>query len=209
MNIWLPIITNLIILGIITAGFFIGRKNGFIKELTKFFILIPAVIGCYFLTPVITGLFLKIQAINELVASTTFGLQALKSLVFLIVFLIFYGLVTLIVNLIYRKKSQVNSVKQVKRKGLSRRETRRLRREDRKYNKALNKQSKGSRVGGIICAMLIALMISLGVMLPFKYVTATIAEIKNIPEINSAYEYTVFGQFDKVIDISDFIIKGE
>ena len=56
MNIWLPIITNVIIALIVIAGIFVGKKNGFALEFGKLILLAGATVGCYFLLPVVTPL---------------------------------------------------------------------------------------------------------------------------------------------------------
>lgn len=224
MNIYLPIITNLIILGILTLGFFIGKKNGFKVQLAKFILLLPFMVGCYFLQPVITEQLLKIEFLSN-ISTLAYGHELISSLVLFVLFIVSYALIVIagaLVKKATRKDLSVNRVKAVKVKGVSRKETRQLRREQKKLERLNKPQLKTkSKVAGALLGIVISLFAGFMFMLPVKYVTYGTAELYNseeLPEeerkpeleqLKTAYDYTLIGQLDKVTNekLSSFILK--
>lgn len=208
MNIWLPIITNLIILGILVAGAFIGKRNGFKVELAKLLVLLPACIGCYFLAPVLSNLILKISFISSL-SALTYGFALINSIVLLLLFVISYLTIQLVITLIKKRHShgvKLNKAKKVKLKGIDRKATRELRREERRTRKLNRPQlSKKSKVGGILLGIFTAVAAAFLFMLPMKYTFYVVAETTQNQEVKAGYDYTAFGQLDKITGIGDFI----
>lgn len=219
MNIWLPIIVNLLIAGVLLVGAIRGRKNGFVYTITKLVTLCGLGVGIYFLAPVVTNLILKISFINELIIQNIITKPIINSLVILILF----GLVSLIVTIIFRlikstgnKTFILNKAKSVKVKGINRQETRRLRKEERKLQKEQRKQilelrqskiSKKSRVFGCITGVVLGIIVAFVITLPLKPIFNQIAlNQSNISEITKGYEYTPYGQLDKVTDIVNRVI---
>lgn len=205
MNIWLPIITNVVIALILLTGIFVGSKNGWKFELCKLFLIIGIGVGCYFLQPVITNLF-KIDMPKEILGSS----------VYLALFIVSYAIVSIIVSAIrYVTKTKslenINSAKRIKIKGIDRKTTRQLRREERAYrklHKEIRELKKASKSLGGLFGFIIALIVGFIVMLPIKSVSNYIAETQpKLEQITKGYEYTIYGQLDKISNLSDIIIK--
>ena len=211
MNIILPIITNLITIAIIIAGIFIGKRNGFGISLSKFILLVGACIGSYFLVPLITNLLIQIEFINELMI-LPYSAEILNSLVLLILTMIFYLIITLICKLITShvkyEDENINIAKPAKIKGLSRKETKQLRKEQRKLRQLqLKEKSTASKIFGIIYSVIISIIICFVLYITCMYIIKSIIVIKpELAYLSNAYEYTIFGQLDKLTNLSGFII---
>lgn len=219
MKIWLPIIINLIIASILFIGAIKGKKKGFIYEIVKLFTVCGLGVGIYFLSPVLVNLIAKIGFIQTLITQDILTLPILKSLVILILFTTTYGIVSLIFSLIRKSGNKIfvtNNAKTVKVKGLNREETRRLRKEQRQVLKAQKKQtkqlrlsnmSKKNKIFGVVFGIINAVVIGFVVTLPLKPIFTQIANSQpTIEEVVKGYEYTPYGQLDKVTNIVDRII---
>lgn len=219
MKIWLPIIINIIIASILLIGAIKGKKKGFIYEIVKLFTMCGLGVGIYFLSPVLVNLTAKIGFIQTLITQNILTLPILKSLVILILFSITYGIVSLIFNLVRKSGNKVfvtNNAKTIKIKGLNKEETRRLRKEQRQVLKAQKKQtkqlrlsnmSKKNKIFGIVFGIMNAVVIGFVVTLPLKPIFTQIANSQpTIEEIVKGYEYTPYGQLDKVTDIVNRVI---
>lgn len=215
MNIWLPIITNLIILGIITTSALIGKRCGWKVQFTKLFLLLGACVGIYFLSPIITSYLMNLEFINNL-CNEVIGLSlAFNSIVFLILYIIVYSLISIIVTFIARKcidnKRGINIAKRVKIKGIDRKTTKNLKREDKKALKLQRKEerknrSKVNKVFATVLGIILGFISAFIVLIPFKYISKSISNTyPEISDIQTGYEYTIYGQLDKIIDISDII----
>ena len=89
MNIWLPIITNLIMLGILVAGIFVGKKNGWKVELSKLIIMLGVGVGLYFLAPVITNALLSIETLVQAQLQIPYLVPAIiNSLIIFVLFIV-------------------------------------------------------------------------------------------------------------------------
>lgn len=215
MNIWLPIITNLIILGILSLGALVGRRNGWKVELTKLILTLGACVGIYFLSPIISSALLKIEFISTLCTQVIGLSSALNSIVFLLLYIVIYSLISIIVTFIARKcidnKRSINVAKRIKVKGIDRKTSRQLKREDRKALRLQRKEEiknrrKTSKIFGAIFGLLIAFISAFIVLIPFKYISKDISNTyPEVSEIQTGYEYTVYGQLDKLTNISDII----
>lgn len=218
MNIWLPIITNLIIALIITAGVFVGKNNGWKIELGKLFFSCGAAVGAYFLAPVITNALISIDGIAQIANTVNLGIVALNSLMVTASFLIFYGLISLTaliikINVDRIKHKGMNIAKVKRARGIDRKTDRALRKQEKKLakmQKELKKQSKVSKAFGIIFGIILSIIVAFSIVLPTKYIFKGIAnEQPNLQEIEKGYEYTPIGQLDKVTGLNDFISRGE
>lgn len=217
MNIWLPIVTNVLAALIVVLGIFEGRKNGFGLQWIKALFLCGAAVGVHLLSPIVTNLLVKIPVIAQFTALTTSFKPALNSVVYVILFLLAYLIVsrviTIIRNVIINRKvkADLNDKKLIK-----------------KQRKAILKsRSKFSKIVGSIFGIVTSLAFVFILIMPLKYVPATMVEVKeqinelpeeareqmNIPdfsEAQSAFEYTLFGQLDKVTHIYDLVnVIGE
>lgn len=212
MNIWLPIITNSVIAIILLIGLLTGIRRGFKLQLAKFLMLIPLLVGSYFLQPVLTALTSKIEFVYNIM-QLEYGLQLVQSLILFALFLISYLLVIIFIALVrasYRKHKGLNPIKQAKIKGLDRKATRELRKEQRQLRKLNRPKLKfASKFFGAIFGIMIAFIGAFLFILPFKYVAYGYAELKpEQSEITTGYDYTIYGQLDKITNnkISEFVI---
>lgn len=224
INIWLPIIVNAIILGIMVAGAFIGKKNGFLYELFKFITLCGFGVGVYFLNPIAVNGITQIPFIQMCLTEGYATMPILNALSLLAMFLVSYLVITITFKLIKRlivkranKLAGVNIAKPAKIYGLTKKETRRLRKENKKLIKANKKEEKkalrakqsvASKVFGLIFGLLSAIVIAFAITLPLKPISKHIVEIQpELSEIEKGYEYTPYGQLDKVTGIVEKILK--
>ena len=118
MNIWLPIITNLIMLGILVAGIFVGKKNGWKVELSKLIIMLGVGVGLYFLAPVITNALLSIETLDQAQPQIPYLEPAINSLIIFVLFMVVYMIVSLIASAIHKKVvAKQNGIAYIKLKG--------------------------------------------------------------------------------------------
>lgn len=219
MNIWLPIIVNLFIASFLVVGAFIGRKNGWKYELIKLLTMCAFGVGIYFLSPIISALTLKISFINNLVFNGLITMSIINSIVIVLLFSLIYLLVSLVFRAIRNsgdKRHTSNRAKVAKIKGINREETRKLRKEQRKFRKEQRlqaiklrreKASKTSKVFGIIFGIIFGIVFGFVVTLPLKPIFRHVADNQPaIEEIVKGYEYTPYGQLDKVTNIVNKVI---
>ena len=203
MNIWLPIITNLIMLGILVAGIFVGKKNGWKVELSKLIIMLGVGVGLYFLAPVITNALLSIETLVQ--AQIPYLVPAINSLIIFVLFMIVYMIVSLIASAIHKKVvAKQNGIAYIKLKGKGNGKINRAnRKEFRRRIKEAKKQKKTSQVVGAILGFVVAALITFVLFMPIKYMFKGLSQVDN--NFNSGFEYTVWGQLDNVTDVYDSI----
>ena len=203
MNIWLPIITNLIMLGILVAGIFVGKKNGWKVELSKLIIMLGVGVGLYFLAPVITNALLSIETLVQ--AQIPYLVPAINSLIIFVLFMIVYMIVSLIASAIHKKVvAKQNGIAYIKLKGKGNGKINRAnRKEFRRRIKEAKKQKKTSQVVGAILGFVMAALITFVLFMPIKYMFKGLSQVDN--NFNSGFEYTVWGQLDNVTDVYDSI----
>ena len=211
INIWLPIVVNVLILGIMVAGAFIGRKNGFLYELIKLVTLCVSGVGLYFLNPIVATAVSHIGFIENAIAHNLVTLEIVKAFTLLAMFLVVYLITTIILKIVKKAKQKkvvgINTAKPAKIYGINRKETRRLRKENKRIQKEQKKlaranESKKNKVLGLIFGLLVAIVVSFVVTLPLKPIFSHISSIQpEIAEIEKGYEYTPYGELDKVTNI--------
>lgn len=204
MNIWLPIVTNLIIISLLIISIVVGRKNGFKVEFAKLLILLPLLIGTYFLIPILSREMLEISFLNGIKE------DIMKSSLWLILFILEYGLVNIIVYLV-RKRSH-KDIKPVKVKGLNKKSTRELRKQEKELAKLNETQaSKMNKGFGCLVGLIIGILGTFIMMLPCKYIFNKVAEDHpEIEQIKTGYKYTAYGQLDEITDekITKFLVSN-
>lgn len=206
MNIWLPIITNLIMLGILVAGIFVGKKNGWKVELSKLIIMLGVGVGLYFLAPVITNALLSIETlIQATLQIPPYLVPAINSLIIFVLFMIVYMIVSLIASAIHKKVvAKQNGIAYIKLKGKGNGKINRAnRKEFRRRIKEARKQKKTSQVVGAILGFVMAALITFVLFMPIKYIFKGLSQVNN--NFNSGFEYTVWGQLDNATDMYDII----
>lgn len=206
MNIWLPIITNLIMLGILVAGIFVGKKNGWKVELSKLIIMLGVGVGLYFLAPVITNALLSIETLVQAQQQIPYLVPAtINSLIIFVLFMIVYMIVSLIASAIHKKVvAKQNGIAYIKLKGKGNGKINRAnRKEFRRRIKEARKQKKTSQVVGAILGFVMAALITFVLFMPIKYMFKGLSEVNN--NFNSGFDYTVWGQLDNATDMYDII----
>lgn len=205
MNIWLPIITNLIMLGILVAGIFVGKKNGWKVELSKLIIMLGVGIGLYFLAPVITNALLSIETLVQAQKQILYLVPAINSLIIFVLFMIVYMIVSLIASAIHKKVvAKQNGIAYIKLKGRGNGKINRAnKREFRRRIKEAKKQKKTSQIVGAILGFVMAALITFVLFMPIKYMFKGLSKVNN--NFNSGFDYTVWGQLDNVTDMYDII----
>ena len=205
MNIWLPIITNLIMLGILIAGIFVGKKNGWKVELSKLIIMLGVGVGLYFLAPVITNALLSIETLVQAQLQIPYLVPAINSLIIFVLFMIVYMIVSLIASAIHKKVvAKQNGIVYIKLKGKGNGKINRAnRKEFRRRIKEARKQKKTSQIVGAILGFVVAALITFVLFMPIKYMFKGLSQVNN--NFNSGFEYTVWGQLDNATDAYDII----
>lgn len=224
-NIWLPILVNLLIVGVVALGVLIGKKNGFKYEIIKLLTVCAACVGLYFLNPVVADVICNIEAVSAAIAAGAITVAIIKSLTFLGLFLLTYLLITGIFGIVRlsRELNQtsgiVNTAKRLKPVGVTKKETRRLRREQRrtlrrqKIEAALKikidekGKHKLSKVFGAIIGGIFGVIFAFALTLPLKPTFDKLAEDPSVEAIQTGYEYTAFGQLDKATDIVNKVLR--
>lgn len=201
MNIWLPIISNLIMLGILIAGIFVGKKNGWKVELSKLIIMLGVGVGLYFLAPVITNALLSIETLVQATLQIPYLVPAINSLIIFVLFMIVYMIVSLIASAIHNKVvAKQNGIAYIKLKGKCNGKINRAnRKEFRRRIKEARKQKKTSQAVGAILGFVIAALITFVLFMPIKYMFKGLSKVNN--NFNSGFDYTVWGQLDKATEV--------
>ena len=173
--------------------------------LAKLICLLASVVGIYFLTPVVAKQVSKIVLLSEIVKPVTFfGL-----------FLVAYILITVILFIVKRctrfeKRQTLNTAKRAKVVGLNKKETKKMRKNRKdlsKSNRTIKQLRRASKVCGAIFGFVVALLFSLILMLPTRAILNVVAEQTGEEEIKCGYEYTIYGQLDKMGDGIEKLIK--
>lgn len=219
INIWLPIVVNVLVLGIMVAGAIIGKKNGFLYELLKLVVLCGCGVGIYFLNPIVVNLIIQIPFINNFITQGLCTIELVKAFSFVILFITTDIIVTIIFKIVKHCKNKnrvktvfVNTAKPAKIQGINKKETRRLNKEQKKINKQnkkLNKKplSTKQKVFGVIFGLIVSFVFGFVITLPLKPIFTKIAEVQpEIAEVEKGYEYTAYGQIDKITNIVEIII---
>lgn len=206
MNIWLPIITNLIILGILVAGIFVGKKNGWKVELSKLIIMLGIGVGLYFLAPVITNALLSIEQ-AQLQIPYPYLVPAINSLIIFVLFMVVYMIVSLIASAIHKKVvAKQNGIAYIRLKGKGNGKINRAnRKEFRRRIKEARKQKKTSQVVGAILGFVMAALITFVLFMPIKYMFKGLSEVNNNNNFNSGFDYTVWGQLDNATNVYNVV----
>lgn len=197
MNIWLPLTINIVFVMILIAGMFIGNKTKGYLQIFKLLSLCGLGVGCYYLIPAFNQFLLHIPFIEKIHLSLGLNIAVLNSISFAIMFLMGYVIIAAIIGilnlLIKRDKFGVkvsNSVKIKATKGCK------------------NFDKKPKNVLGILLGLVIAFMLCYVIMIPTKYVFREIANTNSeLTQISKGYDYTVFNQIDKLIDVGELIIN--
>lgn len=220
MNIWLPIVVNAIILGILILGICKGKNNGFIFELTRLVLVCGMAVGLYFLNPIVVNKLLELSFINIAITNGVISIASIKSLSLSVMCLLDFLIITLLMMLVkhitYGKKGTFNKAKQIKFKGITKSETKGFRKEQKKLEKDQKRAEKvarrnsmktRSKVFGIIIGFVEALLLGFVIIFPLKHVFNDIKDIHPIvSQIETGFEYTPYGQLDNITGIVDKII---
>ena len=192
LNILYPVIINLITLGAILIGLFVGLKNGSKYQFLKLFLLAGAVVGLYFLTPIVHGL-IAIDA----------------RLLFSAMILIAYIIIEVVLSIIrvhsdkmkvleFKTQRLLNSAKPLK--GIKNR-----RKLSAEIKEAL-KRPTASKGFGALFGIIIAVALIFTVYIPVRPIIIDFAEAHNITTV----EYTLVEQIDK-LGVEDLLnnLQGE
>ena len=207
MNIILPIVSNLVIVLLITLGIVIGAKQEWKISLFKLFLTIAFIVGSYLLLPITSNVLSSIELLKSLSLSTL----SLNTCIFSTQFSLMFIVSELILLLIARsrdkkrRKLMTNGIIIKRAKAIDKVAERELKKEDRRLNKlnkvAYKKAHKKARVFGSLISMLIYIVVSFIVFIPFKYIA------RDDTAIQVMYEYTIYRQIDSFTDNFDNLLK--
>ena len=199
MNILFGVLGNLIILGLILLGLFVGKKNGWKVELTKLILTVGAGIGFYFLAPVLTEALVPLIGIDIL--AVPYSIAVLNNLILFLLVIIFYAILCSIIRCIVDKHViKKYQIVRLKIKGKKNRNINRLNKKQFKLRiKEAKKQSTSSKVIGSILGIVLALALSLVIFMLFKYVLLMLSDVN--ANLYYIFQYTIFGQLDKIIKL--------
>lgn len=176
MNIALPIVLNLVTVGLVILGIISGIKNGFKYEITKLAIFLGLGVGSYFLSPVVSNL------INLDITIVFSGMLLIAFLLSLLII----SLIKLKLDdnrLIKIKTSKlINNAKPIK--GIKKKRN--------KLDKLQLKLSLPSKIFGALISIVLAIAINYVIYLPCKPYIEEYCEIQNIDTL----QYTLVEQID-------------
>lgn len=216
MEIVLPIIFNVVTALILIAGLFIGKNNGWRLTLSKLIMIAGAGLASYFWMPIVSDKLLELEVVNNILSRFGMTTMSLNSISFALVFFAFYLFTSLgfalLASSMNKQDIGINVAKRKRIKSFDRKADRLLRKEEKRLNKInreFKKRSRASRVFGSILGIIIAAIVAFVMLMPVETVLDHIATNNpDMDKVTSTYEYTVYGQLDNLIDISD-IITGE
>lgn len=198
MNIWLPIVTNLILLGCFILDFVINKKLGWKFTLPKLIVVAGVAVGGYFLTPTI---------VNALPILAFIGLSNLMLGLFVAsTFAIVVDIIlTIIFSICYavnkrKHKAEFNVAKTKRVRAVDKKFERQLRRDERRARRlALTKKQKAGRFFSVLFALVISLVLNVMVSIEIKTACTFVKTAYEIEQVETGYEYTAYGQLDKLI----------
>lgn len=221
MSIALPIISNILIAALLVLGFFVGRNNGWKRQLIKLFLVAGAAVGMYFLAPVVARSLLQIEFIAGMITSLEV-LYLFTPIVYTLLTLLSYLLISAVLSIIFNcikksknkvvtsktKSTKVNIAKSIKLTKIEKQNNRRIAKENKKAAKIAlkqqytKKQKIGKIFGGII-GIVIAFVIGFIVFLPIN-------ALQNVAPIDSGlekiYDTSLYGVVD--FDLSDKLVEN-
>lgn len=207
MNIWLPIITNLVMLLVLVINIFNGKKNGFGISLLKLIMTAGIAVGFYFVSPILTDKLVTLPLVLQFVGMIPVPLIVLVPVVNMAIFLILFFCVNTIVNSIINKIA-----KNSRNKKLRKTQPINSNINDKKYLKMQykeyqRKRTKRTKIFGMIFGCLVGIIYTFVLMTAYKYTCMTIRCINpSIPEIEVGYEATIYGQIESRtnIDLNEY-----
>ena len=198
MNIWLPIVTN-VILAVIALSGIIGRKQGWALNFTRLICFVGACIGMWYLTPTVANALMGLSFI----APVEDMLPFYDSIIFTSLCLICFALISLVCHLIYKDViviKRINFAKVKRAKGIDKKADREIRKEERKarqIEKELKQRSKCSKVFGAILNIISTIIISILIYCLMKYGFTYFSQYNE--NLVSGYESTLYYQISKMI----------
>ena len=221
MSIALPIISNILIAALLVLGFFVGRNNGWKRQLIKLFLVAGAAVGMYFLAPVVARSLLQIEFIAGMITSLEV-LYLFTPIVYTLLTLLSYLLISAVLSIIFNcikksknkvvtsktKSTKVNIAKSIKLTKIEKQNNRRIAKENKKAAKIALKQQytkkqKVGRIFGGIIGIVIAFVIGFIVFLPIN-------ALQNVAPIDSGlekiYDTSLYGVVD--FDLSDKLVEN-
>ena len=221
MSIALPIISNILIAALLVLGFFVGRNNGWKRQLIKLFLVAGAAVGMYFLAPIVARSLLQIEFIVGMITSLEV-LYLFTPIVYTLLTLLSYLLISAVLSIIFNcikksknkvvtsktKSAKVNIAKSIKLTKIEKQNNRRIAKENKKAAKLALKQQytkkqKVGRIFGGIIGIVIAFVIGFIVFLPIN-------ALQNVAPIDSGlekiYDTSLYGVVD--FDLSDKLVEN-
>lgn len=218
MSIALPIISNILIAALLVLGFFVGRNNGWKRQLIKLFLVAGAAIGMYFLAPIVARSLLQIEFIAGMITSLKVFTPIVYTLLTLLSYLLISAVLSIIFNCIKKSKNKVvtsktkstkvNIAKSIKLTKIEKQNNRRIAKENKKAAKIALKQQytkkqKVGRIFGGIIGIVIAFVIGFIIFLPIN-------ALQNVAPIDSGldkiYDTSLYGVVD--FDLSDKLVEN-
>ena len=220
MSIALPIISNILIAALLVLGFFVGRNNGWKRQLIKLFLVAGAAVGMYFLAPVVARSLLQIEFIADMI--TSLEVLYFTPIVYTLLTLLSYLLISAVLSIIFNcikksknkvvtsktKSAKVNIAKSIKLTKIEKQNNRRIAKENKKAAKLAlrqqyTKKQKVGRIFGGIIGIVIAFVIGFIVFLPIN-------ALQNVAPIDSGlekiYDTSLYGVVD--FDLSDKLVEN-
>lgn len=218
MSIALPIISNILIAALLVLGFFVGRNNGWKRQLIKLFLVVGAAVGMYFLAPIVARSLLQIEFIAGMITSSEVFTPIVYTLLTLLSYLLISAVLSIIFNCIKKSKNKVvtsktkstkvNIAKSIKLTKIEKQNNRRIAKENKKAAKIALKQQytkkqKVGRIFGGIIGIVIAFVIGFIVFLPINALQNVAPKDSGLDKI---YDTSLYGVVD--FDLSDKLVEN-
>ena len=221
MSIALPIISNILIAALLVLGFFIGKNNGWKKQLIKSILVIGAAVGMYFLTPIVANALLQIEFITSTLINTPQLLVLFRPIVYVVLTILFYLVITAVMAIIFAiikrakkekvvKQKKVNMAKSVKLTKIEKANRRKIRRADKRALrkahkaelKAYAKKHRVSRIFGGIIGVITAFLMGFIIFLPINGLQKVAEPESGLEQV---YDTSLYGVID--FDLSDKLLE--
>lgn len=209
-NIIVAVACNLIAVLILLSGIFTAKSNGLIVTLVKFFIAVGGLVGAYFLTPVLSDLICGVDKVPELISYVGASMGSINSCIFLLVFMVFYGIDAIICSIVKHsliKKMQgkkINQAKVKRAKSINPRAERLARKAEWKKAKQAYRASNRwyKRLISHLLALILSVTVGIVVLMPFGFIGRDISTVSTDKTyLVDGFEYTLNGVIpDSVFD---------
>ena len=200
-NIIVAVACNLIAVLLLLSGIFTAKSNGFTVTLVKFIIALCGLVGAYFVTPVLSNLLYGVEKVPELIGYIGASVGSVNSCIFLILFMVVYGIDAIICSIVKHaliKKMQnkkINKAKMKRAQSINPRAEKMARKAEWKKAKQAYKQKNKwyTKLFSCLIGSVLSVILGIVILMPFGFIGKDINVASGKTYLVDGFEYTLNG----------------